>query len=289
MGLKSVKSIYDIFIFSNLLIAFAASAQVLLTYYLLQIPINTEIVLLEGVATFLLYNFSLWLSMPKSTTNSPYQRTRWFLQNKGIVLGASCVALFFLVLCLSYLHIETLLLLVLGGALSIGYLFPVVHFKGKVWALRDIVGLKVFLIAFVWSISVVGMPVVEFVVAGGVINISSALYWLALVFIFFVGITLPFDLRDAHQDRVYNLKTIPVLFGEERTRVICYCLIIVHLIFLSLLPTFFIGNKIGLIILDLSVLSLFYIVLFRAHCDYKRVYLLDLALIIQLLFVLLFH
>lgn len=287
MDLKSIKRVSDFFIFSHLLNGLAAASQVLLTYYILQISVNLNLVFTTGIATFLFYNFSLWLSIPQNVANSPFQRTKWFVRNKALMIAVAFVSLPFLIYSLYHLHIETLFLFLLCGGLSIGYLFPIIRFHRRRISLREVFGLKVFVIALVWTLLVAGEPVVEYLATGGEVNKNAVLFWLVLVFLFFVGITLPFDIRDRWQDRGYNLKTIPVLIGEGWSKTICYSLIVVHFVLLYLIPKGFIANPTGLIVLDFLIIVLFYRVLFRKKCDYNSVYLLDLALILQLLFVLL--
>jgi len=130
------------------------------------------------------------------------------------------------------------------------------------------------------------MPVVEFLSTNDstVINWASTLYWMLTVMVFIVGITLPFDVRDVKQDRYYNLKTIPVLIGEQKAKLWCYLLIIIHVILLLFAPDNLILHKGGLIGIDILVLYLFYTKLFRKTASYESVYLLDLILVVQFIY-----
>jgi len=273
-------------VFSNLLIALAAASQSLLTYYIFEIPVNIDVIILEWSATLLLYNFSLWISMPAHTEGSVFRRTIWFSTHKLTIIILSILATVCLLYALSQLHFYTFLLLFLIGFLSLGYTIPIVRIKNKLFSFRQVVGLKVFLIAIVWALSVVGMPVVEFLSTNDstVINWASTLYWMLTVMVFIVGITLPFDVRDVKQDRYYNLKTIPVLIGEQKAKLWCYLLIIIHVILLLFAPDNLILHKGGLIGIDILVLYLFYTKLFRKTASYESVYLLDLILVVQFIY-----
>ncbi|MCF8236552.1 MAG: hypothetical protein K9I85_00200 [Saprospiraceae bacterium] len=94
----------------------------------------------------------------------------------------------------------------LGGALSVAYILPI----NKNRRIRDIPGLKIFLISMTWATTTVLLPWAE----------SSAypdwpgVGWHFLsraLFIF--AITLPFDLRDLLSDEEHHTLTLPLLLG----------------------------------------------------------------------------
>lgn len=272
-------------IYSNLLIAFAAAAQVTLSYCILQIPINPYVILLEWSSTLLLYNFSLWLSMPKILGESPQPRTKWYFEHKRFTFVLSFFAVCVLFYSLLQLHSYSFYLLCIIGCLSLGYGLPIVYSKDGFITLRQVVGLKVFLIAFVWAFSTVGLPVTEYLATGGSVNLVLTISWAALVGMFILGVTLPFDIRDMKQDSIYHLKTIPLLIGVNKAKKLCYLLIGLHSLCLLVLTTFSIPVKEGLVLVDFFVLFFFYTSLFRQDTHYNDVYILDLVLILQALLV----
>lgn len=283
--MKIFVGLWRFFIFSNLLIAFAAASQSLLTYYVLQIPINWGIVFLEWSATLLLYNFSMWLSMPRQLGNSPFRRTKWYFKNRPIFFSFSFFAILIGLLTLLQLHLYTFFFLCIIGVLCLGYATPIIKRDGQFLSLRAIAGLKVFLIAAVWALSVVGMPVLEYWSAGNALHWNSVLLWGLLEVLFILAITLPFDIRDIKQDKHYDLKTIPVLLGEKYAQVLCYGLIGLHAISLFLLSAIFGPVIWRLIAMDIVVILLFCTIVFKKKLNYERVYLLDLVLILQYLLV----
>lgn len=278
-------------IFSNLLIALAAASQSSLSYYILHIPMNGYVVILEGAATLLLYNFSMWLSMPKKYNHSPYLRTKWFFAHQFSFWTFSIIAIILLIYALLHLHLYTFMLLTIIGLLSLGYALPFLKHQGKKISLRQLMGAKVFLIALVWSLSVVGMPVMEYAYTStiGLLNWTKIFAWGLLQYIFVLAITLPFDIRDMKQDRYYNLQTIPVIIGKRNTQILGYCLITLHII----LVFYFFSNdslkKWSLLWTDLITLFLFYAFIFKQKANYERVYLLDLVLIIQFIVLFAFY
>lgn len=286
MEIHPLKKIYYFIIFSNVLIASAAVAQCLLTYIVLGLPSSWYVVGIEGTATLLLYNFSLFLSRPKKPQESPYLRTRWVFGHQRIFWINTILALGGLVFCLFHVHFYTWLFLALVGMVSVGYSLPIFRFYGKPGGLRQIPGLKLFHIALVWSLSSVGLPVVEAWATAVPIDWAQANILGLLKILFLLICTLPFDIRDMKQDSYYHLKTIPHLIGEQRAKLLCYVLIAVHICLLWIVP-FNSPVKLGLILTDMLIGIALYVVLFKKSVGYHQVYLLDIALLVQYFCVLL--
>lgn len=285
--MNPLRKIYHFIIFSNFLIAMAAVAQCLLTYMVLALQTNWYVVGIEGTATLLLYNFSLFLSKPKVPQNSPYLRTRWVFGHEGIFWTNSMAAVLLLLLCLWHVHFYTWVFLAVVGLVSIGYSLPVFRFKGRPGGLRQVPGLKLFHIALVWSLSSVGLPVVEAWAEGGHIDWQMANALGLLKILFLLICTLPFDIRDMKQDSYYHLMTIPHLIGERKAKLLCYIFIGVHAMLLVVLP-FDVNVKAGIILTDVLIAIALYFVLFKKKASYHQVYLLDIALLVQYICVRLF-
>jgi 4-hydroxybenzoate polyprenyltransferase len=49
-----------------------------------------------------------------------------------------------------------------------------------------------------------------------------------------VAITIPFDIRDMFQDKVYGLKTIATVFGEKKALLACQLMLFSYLVLLFL-------------------------------------------------------
>ncbi|HMR18712.1 MAG TPA: hypothetical protein PKA53_05395 [Sphingobacterium sp.] len=279
--------LYHFLIFTNVMIALAAVAQCLLTYIILGEPMNPFIVLIEGTATLLLYNMSLWLSKPNKPQASPYHRTRWVFARPALFwtnsLMACCLLLY------SFLHVQFYTVVFLGfiGIVSLAYGLPLFRFRGKRGGLRQVPGLKLFHIAFVWSLSSVGLPVVELWASGFIVDWGVANYLGVLKILFLLICTLPFDIRDMEQDSYYHLKTIPHMIGKQRAKGLCYIFLWAHILLIAIAP-YPIVIKAGLILTNIFIIFLLRLFLFRKPKAYHHVYLLDIALIVQYIFVLTF-
>ncbi len=121
------------------------------------------------------------------------------------------------------------------GIIAIAYNLPFLTFNQKKIGLRNLPGIKLFLIAFVWSVSCVLLPIVELENNYGIsVSLGETLLLLAKRFLFICAITIPFDIRDLFQDKLYELKTIPVMLGEKKAWLFCQALLGAYLVLLIL-------------------------------------------------------
>ncbi len=281
---RFLKRLYYFLVHTNVLIALAAVAQCALTYYILNLPVNDPILVIEGATTLLLYNLSLYLSLPKDPSKSPFQRTRWIGKNMWFFWLLSAIATVITIWALFQVHLMTLFFLGFIGVISLAYAVPLLKVKGKWVGMRQVPGLKVFYIALVWSLSSVGLPVVELYANGANIDWYQANYLGLVKIVFLVLCTLPFDIRDYEQDSLYNLKTVPILLGKQRAINLSYGIGVFHLILILLSPNTW-AVRIALLITTALILIMFRFIIFSKEKHYHHVYLLDLALVLQWFFV----
>jgi len=263
-----------------LLIAFAAVAQCALTYRVLDLPAGLPVLAINGCATLLLYNAVLLLSRPKDPAGSPYRRTRWVFGHPFVFALNTLLALSGLLWAVRQVHGGTLLLLMALAACGLLYGLPVFTFCGRKAGLRQLPGAKLFHIALIWSLSTVGLPVIEARAGGMAIDLRHAAYWATLQFLFMLVNTLPFDIRDMRRDALYGLKTVPLLLGERRAKLLCYGLLAAHALLVLCAPHPLSATE-GLLATDVAVGLTLGLLLFRRTGRYHDVYLLDFALIVQ--------
>ena len=99
------------------------------------------------------------------------------------------------------------------------YVFP---FKNKVAGLRNVPGLKLFLISITWTGLTLYLPLfsAEF-------HNSEQLYAsMAQRFLFVLAITIPFDIRDAQFD-LPGLNTIPQVLGVNKSKMIAILALVI--------------------------------------------------------------
>lgn len=231
---KVLLSILDFLLFSNVFIAICAVAQGLVTYHLLNVEPDMYILGLLFFGTLALYNFSMLLSKPKDPSNSPYIRVRWIFAHHRLIISITLVSILCLIpLGLLYLSMEAKLLMIFTGAIAVSYNVPFLTLNHQKIGLRNIPGIKLFLIALVWSISCVLLPIVELEHNHSIsISAGGTLLLVAKRFLFIAAITIPFDIRDLFQDKLYALKTIPVMLGEKKAYIFCQFLLFGYLVLL---------------------------------------------------------
>jgi 4-hydroxybenzoate polyprenyltransferase len=245
---KALFSILDFLLFSNLFIAFCAVAQGLVTYYLLKLPADKYVLAFLFFSTLLIYNLSMLLTKPKDPQKSPFKRVRWIFSHHRLIISITLIAgLCIIPLGLLYLSFQAKLLMGFIGLIAIAYNFPFLSVNNKKIGLRNLPGIKLFLIAFVWSVSCVLLPIVELERNYSIsVTLWETLLLVAKRFLFICAITIPFDIRDLFQDKLYELKTIPVMLGEKRAWIFCQGLLALYLIFLILFTKQFNLDVIGL-------------------------------------------
>lgn len=106
---------------------------------------------------------------------------------------------------------EVLIALAPFAVLTVFYSMPVSKTARKLFRLREIPYLKIFLIAIVWSAVTVLLPVMY-----ETQTFSSTGIRLMLLerFLFVLAITIPFDIRDMYTDQEGRLRTIPLTLGK---------------------------------------------------------------------------
>ena len=103
------------------------------------------------------------------------------------------------------------LLLIIPSILSLGYVLPLLKGERR---FRDLDYLKIFLVAIVWGVITVLMPIFEHST-----HLILSHYLLLLERILFIfAITLPFDIRDLKIDAHLSVKTIPARIGILNTK-----------------------------------------------------------------------
>lgn len=229
-------SILDFLLFSNFFIAICAVAQGLVTYHLLKAKPSEHVLAFLFFSTLLIYNLAVLLAKPKTPQNSPFKRVRWIFGHHRFTISTTLIsALCLIPLGLLYLSFESKLLMVFVGLLAVAYNIPFLTLNGKKIGLRNIPGIKLFLIAFVWASSCVLLPIVELESSHQIqVPLSETVLLVAKRFLFICAITIPFDIRDLFQDKLYELKTIPVVLGEKKAWIFCQALLAIYVLLLVL-------------------------------------------------------
>jgi 4-hydroxybenzoate polyprenyltransferase len=236
--IKYFRQPLDFLLFSNIFISLGAAAQGLVTYHLLGFDINWFVIGCLFFSTIVSYNFSILIQKPKNPQLSEYRRVRWIFNHYKMNVGITVFAALALIPCFLELHLKAQILLVILGIISIGYSTPLFSIGKTKHGLRNIPGLKLFLIALVWALSSVWFPYVEFIATHQTnTNVLDLILLIIKRLLFVTAITIPCDIRDMLQDSKYKLKTIATVYGEKKAYLFCQILLITYFFLSVLFPS----------------------------------------------------
>ncbi len=136
-----------------------------------------------------------------------------------------------------YLPFNIQLILFFTGIICIGYAVP--YNRGK--RIRDIDYIKIILIAIFWTIYSIVIPSI----LSEKINATTVMYAISSV-LFFLGLTLPFDIRDIAVDEHIQVKTFAILLGEKASVNMALILVSLSAIFIMTYSAFSEFNAVSL-------------------------------------------
>ena len=205
-----MKKALEFIVYTNLWVATAVASLTALTMVLLG-GYNPTVIGFAFFATLLMYAYARWFVSPAREDEITSKLTNWTSDNKlyylmsGLIGGAGSLWLVF------YLSKEALIIIIICAGVSA--LYPIQFLsKGQI-ALRNVAGLKLFVISAVWTIVTVVLPAVEAGIAVGFELITLTIQR----FLFVMAITIPFDIRDLRIDHP-DLNTLPYRIGIKASR-----------------------------------------------------------------------
>ncbi|NBC27502.1 MAG: hypothetical protein GVY08_11620 [Bacteroidetes bacterium] len=192
--------LFDLYLNSSLHVALAVTSLTLVSYRTLNLPPDHALLLFIFFSSVFGYNATKYGESLDRISSPARTAVRWIT---AAALAISVVLAFWLSL---YVIAAAALL----GFITMSYSWPLLFSQTT---LREISGIKIFVIAFVWSSVSVGLPVLE---AGAGMSTTIALEYVQRL-LFVLVLTLPFDIRDIRFD-THQLGTIPQSIGIKKTR-----------------------------------------------------------------------
>lgn len=216
--MKILKKIADFYIFSNIHVAIATFFLVKLTLVPLGIS-NNHTAWFVFFSTLFSYNLIRFLRLE----NIIGWYKKWLTINKSFLTILMLISFIGIVYFGYSLNIKAILTLIPFGLATFLYATPT-----KKIQLRNIRGLKLFLIAFSWAGVTVLFPIIQ----ENLIPRLEDYFTFILRFLFVVAITIPFDIRDMSIDQK-NLKTIPQKYGIDQAKrfILFSCLLFIIVAF----------------------------------------------------------
>ncbi len=202
-------------------------------------PIAPEIVLAAFLVTFSVYGLNKVTDKVEDSVNRPATASR----SSRYYLISSIVAM---LICLSIGALDGLkVFLVLLAPFIIGLIYSVRLVK-TLPRLKEIVGVKSFVVALSWAITGALLPD-----AFQYATFEKLIFVFTYIFVQLLVNTIIFDYLDMRGDKVSGVTTIPMVLGKRRTRIfltgintllaflIIYC--ILRSIFIQFVPVFLFG------------------------------------------------
>ncbi len=195
--------------YSNLLIAIGASAQAILSYLLIDFPIQWQVVTFIFFATNFTYHFASY-----TVSGIQNKRSIWIQQNKKLIKKILWIDGIGLLIIFPTLHFNSIILIATLALFALSYNYPFKKSNGEYFYLRQYSIIKIFLISSIWTFSTVLFPILE---SGVSLSIEELFFLLFKRFLFVFVLLIPFDIRDIQPDKESNLKTLPILIGEKKS------------------------------------------------------------------------
>lgn len=233
---KIFRPLLDFLLFSNVFMALCAVAQALVTFHIIDSRPVYPVLALLFTSTLGIYNFCILITKPQNPAASPYLRVRWFFAHYRLMVTFTIICLLSLIPLFFMVAMPSKTLLVFMGIISVCYGLPLFSVGDQKFGLRNIPGLKPFLITSVWVMSCVLLPVFEAQDRHlADVSLRDTVIMFAKRFLFIGALTVPFDIRDLFQDRQSGLKTIPTVWGEKKAYLFCQFLLAGYIVLLFML------------------------------------------------------
>ncbi|WP_261376418.1 hypothetical protein [Gillisia sp. Hel_I_86] len=200
-----MKPILNFYIGSSIHVALAVVSLAIITMLDFKLSIDFNICLFIFLATITGYNIVKYAGIAGLHHLS-------LTKNLRIIQIFSFFIFISLLYVLFQVSLNVIIFSVLMGFITMLYMLP---FFGGGKNLRALSGIKIYVIAFVWSGVTVLLPL---------IGKTDLIQWDVLIeftqrFLFVFALTLPFEIRDLKFDMA-NLKTVAQIFGVRRTKII---------------------------------------------------------------------
>lgn len=236
-------------VYSNLYVVFVVGALVWQTYLLVGEKVNVDYLSFVMSSTLFLYPFHRLIGALKMTSDKRTERIEWAYEHQiamvPMIISGAILSLYY------FFQIDAQLRwwIVPLAILSLGYSLPLPFKKVKYKRIRDVPYVKIYAIALTVTLVTLLFPLFEFNLRLEELVLLSLGRVLLLV-----ALTIPFDIRDVDLDRPYQIKTIPLSIGVERSIQLAVLLLtafsITHFLLYFFFKTFTIYVFLALLISD---------------------------------------
>jgi hypothetical protein len=199
------KSILSFYINSSIHVGLAVVSLAIITMFNFEIPLDLSICFFIFFGAISGYNIVKYAGIAGLHHSS-------LTKNLRLIQIFSLFVFVALLLTMFELSLTVIIFGAIMGLLTLLYILP---FFGAGRNLRSLTGVKIYVIAFVWSGVTVLLPLL------GNIELMQwdILFELLQRFLFVFALTLPFEIRDLKFDMA-RLNTVPQILGVKKTKII---------------------------------------------------------------------
>lgn len=245
--MRVLKTVFGFYINSSIHVAIAIVAMAYITYLEFAVSVDVNVLSFIGFASITGYNFVKYFGLAKFHHRSLSSKLKAIQ-----IFSMFC----FLVMCyfVLQLSITSLIVISIFGVVTFLYAIPLLpnrFFIDQNKQLRSISGLKIYIIALVWSGVTVFLPLISCDYGMHDDVVVSAIQR----FIFVIVLMLPFEIRDLNFDSL-KLATIPQRIGVRRTKIIGVLLSLIILILEYFKDDIYVSYLISLALICLILLLL---------------------------------
>lgn len=256
--MRALKVVFDFYINSSIHVALAVFSLTWITLMQFNLDYDQSLLYFVFFASITGYNFVKFFGVAKFHHRKLTNKLK-IIQ----IFSAICFVLmsFFFV----QLSSSTLLVIALFGVITFLYAVPILprrYFVDQQNNLRSIGGLKIYLIALVWTGVTVILPAVEHELEWSTDFIITAVQRFLIVIV----LMLPFEIRDLNYDSL-KLSTIPQSIGITGTKILGVGLLIVTVLLEYYREVSNESMKLGLIMITV-LLTVFVLLSFKRQNKY---------------------
>ncbi len=208
-----LKQLFNFYLNSSIHVALAVTSFTCITVLTLNLNFDTSLLYFVFFTTILGYNFVKYFGVAK------FHQKR-LTGNLNAIQIVSFISLVFIFYFANQLQFKTLIYMAFFTLITVFYAIPFLP-KYKNSSLRNISGIKIYVIALIWTGVTVIVPVVN-----ADCELSADVMWLVLQQgIYIVVLMLPFEIRDLKFDN-QKLATIPQKIGVPKTKLLGILLLV---------------------------------------------------------------
>ena len=220
--MKLLSKILRFYINASIHVALAVVSFTCITYMDFDVDAEANLLIFVFFSTIVAYTFVKYIPLVR---NTPLRLTN----SLKAILSLALISIIPIVVSFTRINFASM---VVVGVLGIFTLLYVLPFLPKAKNLRDVSGLKIFIIALVWCGTTVILPLVASNYNFGISDLELVFYSISR-FLMVIALIIPFEIRDLKLDDIY-LKTVPQVLGVVNTKMFT-----IGLVFLSLFLSFF--------------------------------------------------